>query len=126
MKKNKKGLMFSLLSVLMLVLILAIGGKVYMSNKENENIENQRTAALAFKEIQPGIEEIKFNEAGSYSGAGIWSVGVTVLIDGKTYKEILVKEGIGGGEALPGPDKNVPTNTPIKVTYSNGKEEVLE
>ncbi|WP_341485245.1 hypothetical protein VNN41_11235 (plasmid) [Lactococcus garvieae] len=126
MEKTKKGLTMGILSVIVIALILVIGGKLYMSNKENENIENQRTAAIAFKKIQPGIEEIKFNQSGSYSGAGVWSVGATIVIDGKNYKEILVKKGMGGGDPLPGPNKNVPTLTPIKVVYSNGKEETIK
>lgn len=97
-----------------------------MNDKKNENLENQRMAAIAFKKIQPGIEEIKFNQPGGYSGAGVWSVGARVIIDGKSYKEILVKKGIGGGDPLPGPNKNVPTLTPIKVIYSNGKEEIIK
>ncbi|MEY8443964.1 hypothetical protein AALA52_06895 [Lactococcus ileimucosae] len=126
MKKNKKGLVFSLLSVLMLVLILAIGGKVYMSNKENENIANQRTAALAFKEIHPEVEEIKFVEQGSRAGSGTWTVGVDVVINGKKYDEIFVKDGLMGGEPLPQSNKNVSTEKTTKVVYSNGKEEVLK
>lgn len=47
MKKIKKKLIFILLSVVIIALILSIGGKIYMSNKENENIENQRTAAIS-------------------------------------------------------------------------------
>ncbi|WP_288622846.1 hypothetical protein [uncultured Streptococcus sp.] len=126
MKKRKKEPVLGLLSVVIIALILSVGGKIYMSNKENENIENQRIAAIAFKKIQPGIEEIKFNQPGAYSGAGVWSVGARVIIDGKSYKEILVKKGIGGGDPLPGPNKNVPTLTPIKVIYSNGKEEIIK
>lgn len=126
MKKRKKGLMIGIVSFVIIALILAIGGKLYMSNKEKENLENQRAAAISFKNVQPGVEEIIFNQSGSYSGAGVWSVGAKVTIDGKSYKEILVKKGISGGDPLPGPNENVPTLTPIKVIYSNGKEEIIK
>lgn len=95
-----------------------------MNSKKNENLENQRTAAIAFKKIQPGIEEIKFNQEGSRSGSGTWTVGVNVVVDGKTYSEIFRKEGLMGGDDLP--KGNSGTKEPVKVIYSNGKEEILK
>lgn len=124
MEKTKKGLTMGILSVIVIALILVIGGKFYMSNKENENIENQRTAAIGFKNVQPGVEEIKFMREGSRAGSGIWSVGVNVIVDGKKYSEIFVKDGLSGGEELP--EGNTGTKGPVKVIYSNGKEEVLK
>ena len=38
MSKAKKKLIFGLLSIVIIVLIIAIGGKGYMNNKEKENI----------------------------------------------------------------------------------------
>ncbi|WP_436666812.1 hypothetical protein [Latilactobacillus sakei] len=114
--------------VLIIILVLlgvGIGVKVHM-DKTNSNLEKQRTAAIALKKTQPGIEVIKFMESGSYSGAGIWSVGTNIIIDGKSYEEILMKDGISGGEPLPGPNKNEPTETEIRVIYSNKKEEILK
>jgi hypothetical protein len=124
MKKNKKGLLMGILPVVIVVLIIAIGGKLYMINKENENIENQRIAAIGFKNVQPGVEEIKFMREGSRAGSGIWSVGVNVIVNGKKYSEIFVKDGLSGGEELP--EGNTGTKGPVKVIYSNGKEEVLK
>lgn len=97
-----------------------------MSNKESENIANQRTAALAFKEKHPEVEEIKFVEQGSRAGSGTWTVGVDVVINGKKYDEIFVKDGLMGGEPLPQSNKNGSTEKTTKVVYSNGKEEVLK
>ncbi|GAB7390683.1 hypothetical protein [Lactococcus garvieae] len=124
MKETKKELKVGILSIVIIALIIVIGGKMYMKNKENENLENQRTAAIGFKNVQPGVEEIKFVEQGSRSGAGIWSVGVDVIIDGKKYDEIFVKNGLSGGEELP--EGNSGTKGPVKVIYSNGKEEIIE
>lgn len=126
MENFNKKLMTNILFIGSIILVIIIGGNLYMNSKKNENLENQRTAAIAFKKIQPGIEEIKFNQSGGDSGAGVWSVGARVIIDGKSYKEILVKKGIVGGDPLPGPNKNVPTLTPIKVIYSDGKEEIIK
>lgn len=123
-KKNNKSILSILVIIIFILLVIGIGGKTYMSNKENENIEKQRTAAIGFKEVQPGVEEIKFMQEGSYSGAGIWSVGVNVIVQGKTYSEIFSKDGLGGGDELP--EGNTGTKEPVKVIYSNGKKEILK
>ncbi|WP_063281086.1 hypothetical protein [Lactococcus cremoris] len=121
--KTKKITGQIIMVVLLIIMVLFIG-KVYMNNKKNENIEKQRTAAIGFKEVQPGVEEIKFVEQGSYTGAGIWSVSVDVVVQGKKYGEIFSQDGLDGGDPLP--DGNTGTKTPVKVIYSNGKEEVLK
>lgn len=91
---------------------------------KKENLENQRMAAIGFKHVQPGVEEIKFMQEGFYSGAGTWTVRVNVIVYGKEYSEIFRKEGLMGGEDLP--KGNSGTKESIKVIYSNGKEEILK
>ncbi|MBK5077288.1 hypothetical protein IL308_11035 [Lactococcus lactis] len=110
--------------VVLLIIMVFFIGKVYMDNKENANIEKQRTAAIGFKKVQPGVEEIKFMQEGSYSGAGTWSVGVNTIVDGKKYSEIFREEGLMGGDELP--EGNTGTKSSVKVIYSNGKEEILK
>ena len=121
---SKKKIIRGLLSTIIIMVLVDLGGKVYMNNKENDNLEKQRTAAIGFKQVQPGVEEIEFMQEGSYSGAGTWSVGVNIMVDGKKYSEIFREEGLMGGDELP--DGNTGTKTPVKVIYSNGKEEVLK
>ena len=43
------------------------------------------------------MEEIRFIEEGSRCGSGTWTVGVNVIVDGKTYSKIFRKEGLLGG-----------------------------
>lgn len=106
-----------------MLLGVGIGVKVHM-DKENNSVEKQRSAAIGFKEVQPGVEEIKFMQDGSYSGAGNWSVSVNVIVNGKKYKEILNQDGLDGGDPLP--EGNAGTRTPVEVLYSNGQEATLK
>ena len=121
---RKKKIIRGLLPTIVIIGLVALGGKVYMNNKENDNLAKQRTAAIGFKQVQPGVEEIEFMQEGSYSGAGTWSVSVDVIVQGRKYGEIFSEDGLDGGDPLP--DGNTGTKTPVKVTYSNGKEEVLK
>lgn len=64
------------------------------------------------KIILKGLEKIKFDENGSsISDAGSWSCGTDVKINGKWYGIIAVNE---------------PTETKIRVIYSNKKEATLK
>lgn len=81
---RSKTKMIVLIITILVLLGIVIGVKVHMDNK-NSNLEMQRSAAIGFKEVQSGVEEIKFIQDGSYSGAGNWSVSVDVIVNGKKY-----------------------------------------
>ncbi|QFP80204.1 hypothetical protein LG542_08255 [Latilactobacillus graminis] len=108
---------------IVIILGIGIGVKVKM-DKKNSNLEKQRTAGKGFIKNQPGISKIKFMQDGSYSGAGVWSVGVNVYIGEKKYKEIFVENGLMGGETLP--DKDLDASQRVNVIYSDGRKEILK
>lgn len=95
---------------------------------KNREIRIQRGAATSVKTILTGLEEIKFDEkGGSISGAGSWSCGADVKINGKWYGIITAKDGVFGMKAgFPQENEHGGTKTPLKVIYSNGQSEVLK
>lgn len=133
MKKRKKGLVLGLLSVVIIAFILVIGGKMYMKDKNNEKIENQKETALKIKSIISGIEEIKFeNDGGRFSGTendfGKWSIGADVkLSDSSWYTITASKEGIESMKrGFPRDNMQGGTLSTIKVIYSNGESENIK
>lgn len=98
MSKAKKKLIFSLLSIVTIVLIIVIGGKEYMNNKEKENLANQRLAALALKKEEPQATKVVFKYEGGSPGVGVsWLAGAEVTIGGEIFKynlEIDNAEGV--------------------------------
>lgn len=133
MKKRKKGLVLGLLSVVIIAFILVIGGKMYMNDKNNEKIENQKETALKIKSIVSGIEEIKFEkDGGRFSGTendfGKWSIGADVkLSDSSWYTITASKEGIESMKrGFPRDNMQGGTLSTIKVIYSNGESENIK
>lgn len=133
MNKTKKKLIFSLSSIMIVVLIIVIGGKMYMNDKNNEKIENQKESALKIKSIISGIEEIKFeNDGGRFSRTendfGKWSIGADVkLSDSSWYTITASKEGIESMKrGFPRDNMQGGTLSTIKVIYSNGESENIK
>lgn len=125
-RKKKRWIIVIALITIALISI-SIGEKRHMNNQqklEKQNLAKQRTAAIGFKKVQSGIEQVKFVEQGSYNGAGSWKVSVDVIVDGQHYKEAFNEEGLDAGQSLP--KGNTGTSNPIKVVYSNGNEETLK
>ena len=57
---SKKKIIRGLVSTIIIIVLVTLGGKVYMNNKENEKIENQKETAINIKGIISGLKEIKF------------------------------------------------------------------
>ena len=64
MKKRKKGPVLGLLSVVIIACILVIGGRMYMNDKNNEKIKNQKDAAISLRTEYKDLEEIIFSHDG--------------------------------------------------------------
>ncbi|KRM20533.1 hypothetical protein FC90_GL000136 [Latilactobacillus graminis DSM 20719] len=107
----------------MVLLGIGIGVKMKMDKKDS-NLENQRTAAIGVKKIQPGVQKIHFTAEGGIDGGGDWSANAELVVNGKRYEEILTKDGLGVGDDLP--EGNTGTTTPVKVVYSDKSEEVIK
>ena len=137
MKKRKKGLVIGLLSVVIIALIIVIGGKFYMDNKEKGNIENQRLAALMLRQEEPHATKVLFTSDGSHPGIGLpWTVGAEVTIDNDVFDMSLETDEISiinyGTDKKKmekytelREKKNI-SNTSLEVVYSNGEREVLQ
>lgn len=126
-RKRNRWVIIVLIALSLIGVSIILWGKIQMDNQqkiEKQNLEKQRTAAIGFKKVQSGIEQVKFVEQGSYNGAGSWKVSVDVIVDGQHYKEAFNEEGLDAGQSLP--KGNTGTSNPIKVVYSNGIEETLK
>ena len=136
MKKTKKGLTTGILSVIVIALILVIGGKLYMSNKENENIENQRTAAFVLRKEYPKATKVVFTTEGGRAGFGSWGVSADVTIDSEVFIMGLHTDRVGSihfegnknkekkyDEII---DKNTTKSASLEVEYSDGKQEIIK
>lgn len=76
-----------------------------MDNKENENIANQRLAALTLRKEEPQATKVVFKYEGGHPGYGVpWLVGAEVTISGETFKY------------------NLETNNAERVIFSNLEE----
>jgi len=120
-KSKRNSIKKLLLAVGIVGVLLSLGGCM------NNNIENQKQAAVAVKNRLSGVEKIKFVQEGSVSGAGIWSVGADVEIEGKWYGIIAVIDGVSGVKAgFPLNHDHGGTKSSVKVIYSNNQEEMIE
>lgn len=136
MKKRKKGLIIGILSFAIIALIIAIGGKLYMGNKENENLENQKSAALELRKKEPLVTKVKFTTEGYRPGFGSWGVEADVTMDGEVFKTIIHENGsmmvyFDGDETQSKKydeimNRNSSQKHPLLVIYSNGREEVIQ
>lgn len=137
MKKRKKGLVIGILSLVIIALIIVIGGKMYMSNKEKGNIENQRLAALMLRKEEPNATKVFFTSEGSHPGIGLpWTVGAEVTIDNDVFNMSLETDEISiinyGTDKKKMEkytelrDKKNTSSTSLEVVYSNGEREVLQ
>ena len=137
MSKAKKKLIFGLLSIVTIVLIIAIGGKEYMNNKEKENLANQRLAAIALKKKEPLVTKVVFNyDAGGRPGLGMpWMVGAEVTMDKEVFQMSLETDGNFSvnfdtheeadkyDEIHNRKTKVIPS---LEIIYNNGKYEVIQ
>lgn len=136
MKKRKKGLVIGLLSVVIITLIIVIGGKMYMDNKEKENLENQRNAALILRKEYPKATKVVFTTEGGRAGFGSWGVSADVTIDSEVFVMGLHTDRVGSihfegnknkekkyDEII---DKNTTKSASLEVEYSDGKQEIIK
>ncbi len=136
MKKRKKGLMIGILSFAIIALIIAIGGKLYMDNKEKENLENQRKAALVLRKEYPNASKVLFTTEGGRAGFGSWGVSADVTIDSEVFVMGLHTDRVGSihfegdknkekkyDEII---DKNTTKSVSLEVEYSDGKQEIIK
>lgn len=136
MKKRKKGLMIGILSFVIIALIIVIGGKMYMDNKEKGNIENQRLAALTLRKEEPHATKVIFKYEGGQPGiGGPWVAGAEVTMGGETFKynletdnsERVVFSNLEEAEKYEEiKKKSVSSSTDLEVVYFNGEREVLK
>lgn len=134
MKKRKKGLTI-VLSLVIITLIIVIGGKKYMENKENENLANQRLAALALKKEEPLVTKVMFTTDGNQIGFGPWGVEADVTIEDEVFKTVIHKDGsmvvyFNGNEDESKKydeimNKYSSHEQPLVVIYSNSRKEVI-
>lgn len=135
MSKGKKKLIFGLLSIVIIVLIIAIGGKEYMSNKKKENLANQRLAALTLKKEEPQATKVVFKYEGGRPGVGVsWLVGAEVTIGGEIFKynleidnaERVVFSNLEEVNKFKEIKKTADLSKQLEVIYFNGEREVLK
>lgn len=134
MKKRKKRPVLGLFSVVIIAFILVIGGKMYMNDKNNEKIENQKDAAISLRTEYKDLEEVIFcHDDGKFSGTendfGTWYIDAKVKISNEWYEITTGKDGgTYGGISKSFPEEKIEgiTTIPTKIKYSNGKEEVLK
>lgn len=120
-------------SLVVIVVIAVIGGKVYMDNQESKKIEYQKETAVKIKQTISGLKELEFNEnGGSFSKTendwGKWSINVRVkLIDSKWYSIDASRTGVEMMKSgFPNANMHEGTTNPIKVIYSDKHEEILK
>ena len=135
MSKAKKKLIFGLLSIVTIVLIIVIGGKEYMNNKEKENLANQRLAALALKKEEPQATKVVFKSEGGRPGVGVsWIVGAEVTIGGEIFKynleidnaEGVVFSNLEEANKFEEIKKTADLSKQLEVIYFNGEREALK
>ncbi len=132
-KNNNKSIVSISVIIIFVLLVIGIGGKTYMSNKDSEKLANQKEAAVKIKTIISGLEEIKFeSDGGKFSGTendfGSWSIGADLkLSDSERYKITASKKGVKGMKRG-FPDKNMHGGTlsDVKIIYSNGESEIIK
>lgn len=126
MNKTKLKVILGSLLVITVALLLRLKGNMDQKRNEKENIDNQRITAMTVKMIEPRVEKIMFSKSFFYSRIGTWHIRAHIVIDGKSYQEMLSKKEIVAGDRLPEADDRVQTKVPLLVIYSDGKEEILE
>lgn len=119
---------------------MVVGGKLYMSHKErnqDENLANQRLAAIALKKKEPLVTKVEFIGEGEYLGVGApWVIGAKATIGGEVFDISLDTEGnmavhFQGNKGKKKrydeiTNKELSHEYSLEVIYSNGKHEVLE
>jgi len=102
------------------------GGNAVSEEKSTHvNLINQRKVALAFLDLHPGIDRIRFTQDGGPSGFGApWAANAVITMGGEDYQAIL---GIGILSSDPLPSVAAGTAPgPTTVVYSDGSSEVIE
>ena len=131
---NKKGIRVGILLVLGIILI-GIGGKVFMDKraeqKEQDLLAVEKQSVKVLKNTFADIKEVKFHEAGKNEITGSYGMYVTmfnknndsVKFDYGFWKE---RNELGDyGVEDEAVQKEGVTTTSVKVTYTNGKEELI-
>lgn len=124
MRKNKK-LTTGILFVVIVISIVIVGGKMYMSNKEDGKIQVERTAALEIKSRFKDIKEIIITDLYE-SSPRIKNVDFDVVeLDGNVIKDNSITVGKFGSFSDNGLTSGA-TKGKIKVIYTTGSEEIIE
>ena len=137
MSKTKKKLIFALLSIVIMFLVIVIGGKPYITDKEKENLADQRLAAIALKKREPLVTKVVFNyDAGGRPGLGMpWMVGAEVTMDKEVFQMTLETDGNfsvnfdtheEGDKYEEIHNKKAKAIPSLEIIYSNGKHEVIQ
>lgn len=129
-QKKSKG---QIILVGLLILMVLFIGKVYMNNKENEKLENQKDSVSEIRQTISGLEEIKFDkDGGQFSKTendfGKWSIGAKLKLSNSSWYDVDVsKEGIEAmGQGFPDENMEGGTEGSVKVIYSNGESELVK
>lgn len=124
-KRNKKKITTGIISIVSVVLIVIIGGKMYMSNKETGKIQVERKAALEIKSRFKDIKEIIITDLYE-SSPRIKNVDFDVVeLGGNVIKDNSITVGEFGSFSDNGLTSGA-TKGKIKVIYTTGSEEIIE
>lgn len=120
--------------IILLLIGIRMGAKIYMDNKVTKELEYQRESAISLRNEYTDLEEIIFNkDGGQFSKTendfGTWYIDVKLKISDNWYEIATGKDGGSYG----GVDKDFPeekigkeTKNSVIVKYSNGDEAVLK
>ena len=91
-----------------------------------DNLANQREAAIDFIGVHPEVNAITFTKEGGVSGSGTWAANALVSVGGTQYQAILGL-GVGSTSWQPWPSQSATTTpSPVTLTYSDGTSEELK
>ncbi len=94
-KMKRKKLTTGIIFIVSVILIVIIGGKMYTSHKEKQNLENQYLAALTLRKEYPKATKVVFTTEGGRVGFGSWGVSADVTIDSEVFVMGLHTDRVG-------------------------------
>lgn len=122
---RKKGWIL-LISLVVIIVIAVIGGKMYMDNQENKKMEQERKIAIQAKDMFKDIKEIKVGRQFE-SSPGTINFDLLIFqkndVEFKTYITLGDKDFISGADAI---SQKGRTSDSVHVLFSNGTKEVIK
>lgn len=126
---KKKGWLL-LSSLIVVVVIAVIGGKMYMDNQENKELEQERKIAVQAKGMFKDIKEIKILDKGEASPGSTFFILEITNVSDKKYKVDLDVNDTSGYSSVNGnnfPDTQLgKTDKPVQVKYLSDKKEIID